>query len=264
MEEKKNSTGNISTILLVIALIIIVILCAIIYKLISERNTENQIVTTNSAVNNLQNQIASENTTTSLDEQSTVAEDQYIEIKSRLGRDDLFVPTNVVKNDDNSYILKGFISTKLTMTKAELEELVTKGTYSYYNPYGDDPLYVDFNVKKNYQESANSPKYDYAFIRNFNNEDRVYLYATRKDTNNYYIQNGTEYQDEWKLTEEYKKITLPGDLEIETDDEPITISEKFKDFVDWTPTEKTQRPNGYTFEFSNGKCTKVTEVKTGH
>ena len=264
MEEKKNSTGNISTILLVIALIIIVILCAIIYKLVSERNTENPIATSNIAANSMQNRTVAENTTNTTPEQSTVAEDQYIEIKSKLSKDDLFVPTNVIKNDDNSYTLKGFISTKLTMTKAELENLVIKGTYAYYNPYDDNPLYVDFTVKKNYQESTNSPKYEYAFIRKFNDEDRVYYYATRKDTYNYYIQNSAEFPDEWKLTQEYKKITLPGDLEIETDDEPITISEKFKDFVDWTPTEKTQRPNGYTFEFSNGKCTKVTEVKTGH
>ena len=91
------------------------------------------------------------------------------------------------------------------MTKAELENLVIKGTYAYYNPYDDNPLYVDFTVKKNYQESTNSPKYEYAFIRKFNDEDRVYYYATRKDTYNYYIQNSAEFPDEWKLTQEYKK-----------------------------------------------------------
>ena len=171
----------------------------------------------------------------------------------------MFYVTDTVKNSDGSYTLKGVIYTKLTLSKTELENAVKNGSYKYFNQYGTDPEYVNYSVKKNYEG------HDYAFIGKFKNEDRLCFYATKKDSNTYYIQNDTEFGDEWKLTDNYKKITVSGDVVVENDYDSSKVKNYFNNFENKTTSETNSHPSPcYTFEFSNGKCTKIFENETGH
>ena len=283
MEEKKVTKISLSTFLLILAIIIIVIMGVFIFKLSNEKNVETQRATEletqvsnlNRTVNNLQEKINkvsetinSENTPNveenSVVEQptnnpSTTVQDKYTEITSKLNEDDLFYVTDTVKNSDGSYTLKGVIYTKLTLSKTELENAVKNGSYKYFNQYGTDPEYVNYSVKKNYEG------HDYAFIGKFKNEDRLCFYATKKDSNTYYIQNDTEFGDEWKLTDNYKKITVSGDVVVENDYDSSKVKNYFNNFENRTTSETNSHPSPcYTFEFSNGKCTKIFENETGH
>lgn len=283
MEDKKVTKISLSTFLLIFAIIIIVIMGVFIFKLNNEKTVETQRATEletqvsnlNSTVNNLQEKINkvsetinSENTTNveanSAVEQptnsaSTTVQDKYTEITSKLNEDDLFYATNVVKNSDDSYTLNGVLYTKFTLSKTELENAVKNGSYKYLNQFGTDPEYVNYTVKKNYEG------HDYAFIGKFKNEDRLCFYATKKDSNTYYIQNDTEFGDEWKLTDNYKKITVSGDIVVENDYDRSKVKNHFNNFEDRTASETNSHPSPcYTFEFSNGKCTKIFEMGTGH
>ena len=289
MEDKKVTKISLSTFLLIFAIIIIVVMGVFIFKLNNEKTLETQrsteletqVSNLNSTVNNLQEKINkvsetinSENTTNaeanSVVEQpansaSTTVQDKYTEITSKLNEDDLFYATDAVKNSDGSYTLKGVLYTKFTLSKTELENAVKNGSYKYLNQYGTDPEYVNYTVKKNYQEDMSDIKYDYAFIGKFKNEDRLCFYATKKDSNTYYIQNTTEFGDEWKLTDNYKKITVSGDVVIENDYDSSKVKNHFNNFENRTASETNSHPSPcYTFEFSNGKCTKIFEMETGH
>ena len=283
MEEKKATKISLSTFLLILAIIIIVIMGIFIFKLNNDKNRETQRATEletqvsrlNSTVNNLQEKINkvsetinSENTTNveenSVVEQpttntSTTVQDKYTEITDKLNEDDLFYPTNVVKNSDGSYTLNGVLYTKFTLSKTELENAIKNGSYKYLNQFGTDPEYVNYSVKKNYEG------HDYAFIGKFKNEDRLCFYATKKDSNTYYIQNTTEFGDEWKLTDNYKKITVSGDVVVENDYDSPKVKNYFNNFENRRASETNSHPSPcYTFEFSNGKCTKIFEIETGH
>lgn len=192
---------------------------------------------------------------------------EYTEITDNLAENDLFYITKVVKNENDTYTLKGVLYTKLIMTKNELEEIYEKGKYSYYNMiFSNEPenqqKYIEFLVRKNYKEDEFN-KYDYAFIKMCGDEDKVCYYAVKKDEDSYYIKNIGQFGDEWKLTNNYKEITVPGNLLINTDAEEITVNEYFKNFKD-IQAEETNNPNsGFRFEFEEGKCKIINLIMTG-
>ena len=78
--------------------------------------------------------------------------------------------------------------------------------------------------------------YEYAFIGKFKNEDRLEYCAVKKDNDTYYIENLTENKTEWKLTNDYRKITVSGDVEVLIGyecEEKSKVNEKvnIKDFI---------------------------------
>ena len=264
MEEKNTTKTSLSTFLLILSLLIIIVLVIFIYKLNKDNAVETQ------KASQLESQVSSlSSTINSLQEKmNTVANNsipnKYTEITSKLSDDDIFYVTNANKNNDGSYTLNGVLYTKFTLSKSELENAANNGTYKYYNQYGINPLYVNYIVKKNYKESDSDIKYDYAFIGKFKDEDRLAFVALKKDTNTYYIKNTTEYNDEWKLTNNYKKITISGDIEVENDYDSFKVKNYFNDFKEKTASEDSHPGNCFTFEFKNGKCSKVYECVTGH
>ena len=270
MENKKTRT---STIFLTIAIILIIVLGALLY--LQKIQTDGQIAEledNNSklqeTINNLQekldnisNTITNDTTETS----SNLNQDKYIEITSNLNDDDIFFITNANQNGDGTYTLKGVLYTKFTLTKSELEDAVKNGTYKYYNQYGTNPRYVNYKVKKDYIDQYSSKPDDYAFIGKFQGEERVNYIAVKKDDNTYYIQNTTEMKHEWKLTNNYRKITISGDIDVENEyDENYKAKTYFNDFKDKTAIEESHPSNCFTFVFENGKCSKMYEYITSH
>ena len=194
-----------------------------------------------------------------------IEQDKNSEITEELDDDNIFCVTDVTPNDDDTYTLRGVFYTKLTLTEEELEDAVQKGTYEYYNVYDNDPKYVEYKVKKDYMEEGSNVEYDYAFIGKYNDKDVLLFIATKKDEDTYYIQNTTEFQDEWKLVDDYKEITVSGDIEVENDYENIKVKDYFSGFESVDTLGDTGHPGiCYTFEFSNGECSKIIERPTGH
>lgn len=77
--------------------------------------------------------------------------------------------------------------------------------------------------------------------------------------------NDSEFCDEWKLTYNYKKITVSGGVIVENDYDSSQVKNYFSNFEDRIESETKSHPSPcYTFEFSNGKCTKIYERETGH
>ena len=77
--------------------------------------------------------------------------------------------------------------------------------------------------------------------------------------------NDSEFCDEWKLTYNYKKITVSGGVIVENDYDSSQVKNYFSNFEDRIESETESHPSPcYTFEFSNGKCTKIYERETGH
>ena len=229
--------------------------------------------TTNEPVNNIQENSTSEitnsnsidianNTNSAPNNSDTniVTENNYQVISEKFGEDDIFVITDVSKENAESYTLKGVIYTKLTMTKNELEELAKKGTFKYHSFSYDDPDY-EYTVKKNYSDMGFNT--DYAFLYKWENEERLGFYASKKDENTYYIKSSSQFPDEWTSTKQYKQITVSANTVVETDYDNSTVEKAFKDFKSPDLSSIGRITNGYRFEFENGKCTKVIEELLG-
>ena len=264
MEEKKVNKIGVSTIFLILSLLVIVIMGIFIYKLNNDKTDQKKKISEleaeatrlNTTVEELQEKI---NTVSKVinDEDPRTEQDKYTNITSKLGDDDMFYPLEINKNNDGAYTLKGVIYTRFTLTKSELDNAVNSG-YKYYNLYDLNSQLVNYTVKKDYEN------YDYAFIGKINDEDRVCFYAVKKDDNTYYIENPTENNREWKLSNDYKKIIVSENIEVENDGGNTTVGKYFNNFTPIT-VEETKRPNRlYTFEFNNGNCSKIIEFVAGH
>ena len=187
---------------------------------------------------------------------------EYVEITDELDEDDLFYITMVDKNDANTYTLRGVLYTKFVLSRSELEDAIKNGGYKYLDQSGVSNEYINYVVKKDYQESDSSSTYDYAFLREDNNE--LCFYARKKDDDTYYIQNFTQFVDEWKLTDEYRKITVPENLVVETDGDSPEVKDYFNDFEEIEVVKDfNPQSRGYNLEFENEECSKIIEVPLG-
>ena len=121
---------------------------------------------------------------------------------------------------------------------------------------------VSYIVKKDYKVKDSNYEYDYAFLSEDN--DEVQFYASKKDDDTYYIKNLAQYDDEWILTDSYKKITVSEDLTVETEGDSSEVKDYFKDYEARTEAEYYGHPlHCYNFEFKNGKCSSIINIQTG-
>lgn len=288
MEENKKI--SISTILLFVSIIVIIALVS--YICIEKLNSTNKINNSKVGISNFENsdltsnEVNSDNMSSVISKEnninndgilkstsetntvmSNLEQDKYSEIMNELSEDEIFFVTDADKNNDGTYTLKGVLYRVFTLTKSELENAVNNGGYKYYNPYGTEPSYVNYTVKKNYQEDMSDTIYEYAFIGKFKNEDRLEYCAVKKDNDTYYIENLTENNTEWKLTNDYRKITVSGDVEVLSGydwEETSKVKNYFDNYKDKTVID-TGHPSGcFVLEFTNGKCSKIMERATGH
>ena len=259
MENKKVS---VSLVLLIVALLVIAMMAYFLYEAynkiadskdkkeenivaLNEDEEEQEVIEENDENEIIDNSVKS-------DEVETNAE--YAELKKELGKDEVLYVTDVKKNKNGTYTLKGTVYTKLTMTKDELEDIVAKGSYKYR---GENLKVINSNGDK-----GNA----YEFHGNWSGQERVYYVAVKKSKDVYYIENTTENSNEWKMTKKHVSITLGKDLNVEDDNEngDSTVESKFKDFKKVKDEESYPPTPAYTFEFKDGKCTKVLEYLLGY
>ena len=230
-------------------------------NVVSEKEANNS----NSIINELEEDNNSNSITSDLEKENnsnSITNDLEKEdnssnlITDELDEDEIFCVTSAKKNSDNTYTLKGVVYTRYTATKDELNKAAENGLFVYNG--------IEYSVKKDYEMSKSTVKYDYAFFGEFNGEERLEYVAKDADDDIYYINNITEFEEEWKLTDDSREFTVDGDVDFEGDIDTVKVSKYFEEYEERT-AEKTSHPSGcVTFEFDNGKCSKVIEYTTGH
>lgn len=261
MEEKKSLKISLSTLLLLFAIIVIVVMGYFIYKFYNEKitateeitNLNNQISSLESTVNRLQETINNVSTTinNSQNNNTETSDNKYTEINDNLEGIDVLYVTNVV-NNNNTYTLRGVLYTQYTLSNAELQQIINKGSMKINNE--------NYIIKN----SETSNEYD---LYESNAENPLYK-IKQTNSNNYYLEAQAQISDVWKLTNKYKEITVSNDTKcsmvFDYEEKYNTVEDVFKNFEETKPIETTNpdADKTFTFEFENGKCVKVVSVLT--
>lgn len=252
-----NKKSNVAVIFLVIALIVIAVMGYFMYKLYNEKVIaeakveELSAVTTDlsqkthqlqSTIDNISDTIANGNGTA----KSNI---KYTEITKELEEGSALYVTNVIKVGDN-YKLQGVIYQLYPVSEAELKSALTSGTMEVYGN--------KYTIKGDENEGY--------FLYNDTSENSFYMIS--KNSNGSYILTDTQGQTNtrWKLTEDYREITISGDLKcnfpygIDDDVNVKLASEVFNDFneVSTKLDIGTGTSNLFYFTFTNGKCSELT------
>ena len=289
MEEKETIKVKLSTVLLIIASLVIIVMGVIIgimYKqsITKENNvtnTENVILGENvNAINNNSNKEKSfseseieendedelddknENvteTTTTTTTSNTITDSnnnktnntiKYAEITNELeGKDVLYVTE--VEKINGEYTLKGVIYTEYTLSKSELDNIVSKGKIKLNGK--------EYTLKKveNKEELIANSIYELS---------DGYTYIAKKENSNlYYLYSVTQISNVWKLTNNYRQIKVSGDLIVvdEYTDEKTTVKKEFNNLKNSQKAKYETNPSpAYKFEFKNGKCTEIIRATT--
>ena len=173
---------------------------------------------------------------------------EYKEITKELEGIDVLYVTEAIKNNDDTYTLKGVIYTQKTFTNEEVENAMKKGIFTFE---GEDYIIEEENGRYNLYPKS-----------------KEYICASLiiKDLDKYYIETATDISHNWMKTNEYRKITVNSDLKCEDayTEEVTTVKENFKDYKKVEPEDSTHPNNDrtYTFEFKDGKCVKVVNTTT--
>lgn len=118
---------------------------------------------------------------------------------------------------------------------------------------------------------------EYSIIKN--EQDGVYeLYAKGeedarfkikpKDSESYYLETQAQISNNWKLTSEYKEITLAKDVKcsmlFDTEEKYNIVEDVFNNLIEVEPkeTRNPERGRTFIFKFENGKCVEVVNVLT--
>lgn len=262
MEEKNNKNHVLYLIIIVLLIIIIAMLW---YQLsqVNNSNTESigqlqnnlsakdsQIATLENTLDNLTN--TAENTTSSTTTNNTsntskTNSTNYTEITNALNGIDVLYVTNAIENSDSTYTLQGVIYTQYTLSKDELNSIQKAGS-----------MKLDGNT---YTVKPNGNEYDVS-----DSTDYVLYKIKSKNSNEYYLERQAQLSDVWKLSNEFREITVASNLTCtglgyESD---TTIAKYFKNYTSSTPVETTtpDATKTFSFTFQNGKCTKVVNELT--
>lgn len=261
MEEKKSLKISLSTLLFFLAIIVIVVMGYFIYKFYNEKTTateeitnlNNQISSLESTVNRLQETINNVSNTinNSQSNNTETSDNKYTKITDNLEGIDVLYVTNVV-NNNNTCTLIGLLYTQYTLSHAELQQIINKGSMKINNE--------NYIIKN----SETSNEYD---LYESNAEFPLYK-IKQTNSNNYYLEAQAQISDVWKLTNEYKEITVSSDTKcsmvFDYEEKYNTVEDVFKNFNETEPLE-TINPDAdktFTFKFENGKCVEVINVLT--
>ena len=214
--------------------------------------TENINKTEDSNGNNISNTI--NNNTINKDNFVTNNENtttnKYEEIINDLNEIDILYVTDVEKND-TTYTLKGVIYTQYTISSNELQEILDKRTIEIEG--------VNYIIKNSNTEN----EYDlYAGNALFS------LYKIKpKDPNTYYLEAQAQISNVWKMTKEYKEITVFKDTKCSMfydEENNNTVEDIFKNFGTVEPIQTTNpfSERSFCFRFENGECVEVINVLT--
>ena len=254
MEEKKTAKISVSTFFLIFAIIIIIIMGFFTFKFYNDKKLadeeieklNNQINTMESSITNLQTTI--DNVSNALNNNSSNSNSKYSEITEELKGIDVLYVTDAIKNGNN-YTLKGVIYTQYTLTDEECSSIVNKGS-----------MVID-NETYTVKNSDSSNEYDL-----FRPNNQYPLYKIKESTSSgYYLECQAQIYNVWKLTDQYKQITVSGNTKVLDEyNENLTVEDLFSNYASSNPLDTTSPDASKTFKFKfeNGKCTEVINAMT--
>lgn len=208
-----------------------------------KKSSDEKISELTSKIENLEKVISKNDS--NIEALSNSIPDKYTEITDNLKNLDVLYVTNVSKSKNN-YTLEGVIYSQYTISNTDYEKVINDEEMEVNN--------TTYSVKKD-DESGEYGLYE-------EDEDTPSYLIKEKNSRTYYLEAQAQIKNVWKLTDNFRKITLDGDVEVENDysEETSTVKDTFKDF-EAKEAEETTNPNPtYTFSFEDGKCVKVVEV----
>lgn len=250
MEEKKSFKMSLSNVLLFLAIIVILIMGYFIYKIYNEKIiATTEIDNLNKKISGLESIIVNELKETNINTETS--DNKYTKITEDLEEIDVLYVTDVINNND-TYTLRGVLYTRYTLSNEELQKILNKGTMKIND--------------KNYtiKNSKDSNEYD---LYELNSESPLYK-IKQINSNSYYLEAQSQISDVWKLTDEYREITVSSNTKCSMffDDEKKynTVKDVFENFDKTQPAETTNpdADKTFTFKFENGKCVEVNSVLT--
>lgn len=283
MEQKKSIKMSLSTFLLLLAILIIIVMGFFIYKFYNDKTiAEKEVANSNNQISNLQDNVnklqetidnvsntinnsqnnniesnvnkvqeTTNNSSNSINKNESNSSNKYTEITNDLQGLDVLYVTNAIKNN-NSYTLKGVIYTQYTLSDNELKQIIDKGHMKINN--------TNYEIKK--IENSN----EYAL---YDANDEYPVFKIKESSSRcYYLEAQAQISDVWKLTNEYKEITIPCDEKcrvlFDYEEKYNNVEDVFKNFKETKPIETTNPDSEktFTFKFENGKCVEVINVLT--
>lgn len=265
---KKSFSISLVALLLLIAIIAIGVMGYFLFTVSNENKTAHEdIQALNSRISELENTISTlniksgstTNTSNTSSSNKTSNSNKYTKITDELDDMDVLFVTSSTKNDDNTYTLKGVLYTEYTLTKDEVDKCIKDKKMTVA---GEEYIVTQYyNTEK------------YILYKDYSGEDIkfddipvAYTFKVKdSDSNLYYLERNSQIKETWKLTDDYKEITLDKDITVEDSltGEESTVEEVFGDFKKLSPKDTTSPYPAYTFEFKNGKCVKVIRATTG-
>lgn len=168
---------------------------------------------------------------------------------------EVFFVTDVIKNEENLYTLKGVIYTKYIISEAELGNILEQGKMQVNN--------VEYKIIKNEGE-INLDAVEYCLCET-NNEDVRYI-LEKINSDEYYLKSNATITDCYKLTDKYIQVSVKGDVTVndEVDRKIKTVEEVFGNYENATPVQQTfpDAKNTFTFKYEDGNVKEVTNVLT--
>lgn len=246
MEEKKGIKVNLTTLLLCVTIIILVIVGCFVYNWKTIEKLNAKIDSLEKAISNTE---GSSNDLIEDTEKSKKENIEYIEISEKLEGIDVLYVTDAINNDDNTYTLKGVVYTQYTLSYEEIQASLKTGKMKLENQ--------EYTIK---YDVANNV---YELYKLYELEDDNNLYTIKHESDDtYYITCNATIEGVWKLTDEYREITVGKDIEVMGFNESLgTVEEVFKNWEKTVPLE-TSNPDSakvFNFNFENGECVEVVQ-----
>lgn len=260
-QPKKSFSISLTAFLLVIAIIAIGVMAYFLFTLSNEKqNAEKNIDELNKKISGLENTISNlqtksekkpENNTSENGSSDFIPYNKYLHIGEELDGIDVLFVTDVIKNANNTYTLKGVLYTQYTLTQSELDKII------------NDKKMVLNGVTFTVKEDESSSEYGLYDSRDVSDNFASYK-IKKKDSNEFYLERQAQIQNVWKLAHEYRQITIDKDVVVENDytEEKSTVEKTFNNFKSVSPEETTNPFPSYTFKIENGKCIKVIKALT--
>lgn len=231
---KKSKSLNLATLIFIGVIIVLIIVGLIAYCM----NSKELISKENEEINGIANSEINET-----EESNDIV---YTEITENLEGIDLLYVTKAIDNKDDTYTLKGVIYTQYTFSIKELSDAVKKGKIDFENK----EYIINYDVSKDeyklYEEDM---------------EETIYTIRNQKPEE-YYLYSEAQIDYSWKLTNEYKEITISKDVEVMGFHNSLgSVEEVFGNWEETVPVETTHPDSQkvFDFNFENGKCVEIIQ-----
>lgn len=273
MEEKKEIRVRLSTAISMVIIFALIVALGVTYYFgfvankkenVGEEkvtNTTENIVTDNKTdkedIKKEENKVKEDKVNNTIKNETEEKEDNnYKEITKKLeGIDGLYV-TDVIKNKNKTYTLKGVIYSQYKLTHDELRKIQDKGKMKIND--------IEYIVSQDEEDPT-----IYNLIYKDDKEEFVNYQIKPLNNNEYFLECWSNISDVWELTDEYRQITIPADNsckvihEFGEETEKSTVEKEFGNYKKKEPKETANPYMIYNFEFKNGKVVEVYSLRTG-